>query len=288
MVRIAGVFLAIFGTIALGCWPLARRITRRLEALQHGVLAFGDGDLDRRVPVEGRDEVAQVARAFNDSADRVAELVERQRRVLAHASHELRSPLARLRMALALMEDARAAGERSEAALQAVREIDELDDLIEDVLLASRLRGGVSIPRERSWVDLAEVCQALCARHDAIWLGSAEELGVLGDKRLLERALGNLLSNARRHGEPPIEAGARVDEDNVYIDILDRGPGIPEDHIDRIFEPFFRPAGHREGDPGVGLGLSLVDEIARHHDGSVECAPREHGGMRFSLVLPLA
>lgn len=288
MARIGGVFLAIFGTIALGCWPLARRITRRLEVLQAGVQAFGDGDLARRVPVEGRDEVAQVARAFNDSADRVSELVDRQRRVLAHASHELRSPLARLRMALALMEDSAETAHRSEAARQADREIDELNDLIEDVLLASRLRGGVSVPRERRWVDLANVCQALSDRHGVTWLGGAQELGVLGDKRLLERALGNLLSNALRHGAPPIEVGARTDQDSVIIDILDRGDGLGDDQLERIFEPFFRPAGHREGDPGVGLGLSLVDEIARHHEGSVECERREHGGMRFSLLLPMA
>jgi len=288
MGRIAGVFFAIFGTIALGCWPLARRITRRLEALQAGVLAFGQGELDSRVKVEGRDEVARVASAFNASADRVADLVSRQRRVLAHASHELRSPLARLRMALALMEDAADPIERSEAAGRAVREIGELDELIEDVLLASRLRGGVSTPRERTWVDLAEVCVSLCERYDATWLGGEVELGVVGDRRLLERALGNLLSNAQRHGQPPIELGHRLADNNLMIDILDRGPGIPKDQRERIFEPFFRPAGHREGDPGVGLGLSLVDEIARHHGGSVECGSRENGGMRFTLVLPAA
>jgi len=283
-----GVFLAIFGTIALGCYPLARRITRRLEALQAGVEAFGRGELDRRVPVEGRDEVASVAEAFNDSADRVATLVTRQRRVLAHASHELRSPLARLRMAVALLEDAQTADARAEAVVRATDEIDELNDLIEDVLLASRLRGGVAVPRSRSLVDMVEVCAPLAQRHQATLLPIDAPAWTEGDARLLERAVGNLLSNARAHGEPPIEISIRQDDDRVQVHILDRGAGIAEGDRARIFEPFFRPDGHREGDPGVGLGLSLVDEIARHHNGTVSCAPRPDGGTRFTLELPRA
>jgi signal transduction histidine kinase len=286
VMRGMGVFLAIFGTIALGCYPLARRITRRLEALQDGVEAFGRGELDRRVSVEGEDEVAAVAAAFNDSADRVATLVARQRRVLAHASHELRSPLARLRMAVALLEDARSDDARSDASARAIVEIDELDDLIEDVLLASRLRGGVAVPRTRGLLDLLEVCAPLAERFDAALLAADGPVWMEGDVRLLERAVGNLLSNARRHAAPPFELAVRAEDGHAEVHVLDRGPGLSEAERERIFEPFFRPAGHREGDPGVGLGLSLVDEIARHHGGSASCAPREDGGMRFTLRFP--
>ena len=283
-----GVFFAIFGTIAIGCYPLARRITRRLEALQAGVEAFGRGELERRVPVEGRDEVAAVAAAFNDSADRVATLVTRQRRVLAHASHELRSPLARLRMAVALLEDAQTAEARDEAVGRATDEIDELNDLIEDVLLASRLRGGVAVPRSRALVDLVEICAPLAQRHPVALLPTEGPVWTEGDARLLDRAVGNLLANARAHGAPPIELAIRQDDEVVEIHVLDRGPGIAEVDRPRIFEPFFRPDGHREGDPGVGLGLSLVDEIARHHMGAVSCTPRPDGGTRFTLTLPRA
>jgi len=288
VLRGGGVFFAIFGTIAIGCYPLARRITRRLEALQDGVEAFGRGELDRRVPVEGSDEVARVAAAFNASADQVSTLVARQRRVLAHASHELRSPLARLRMAIALLEDGESVDARMEAAAQAVLEIDELDDLIEDVLLASRLRGGVAIPRKKVLVDLVELCTPLAARYAAALLTSNDAVWVEGDARLIERAVGNLLANARTHGAPPLELAVRVVEERAEVHILDRGPGIAEADRDRIFEPFFRPGGHTEGDPGVGLGLSLVDEIARHHGGSVQCAPRPDGGMRFTWWVPVA
>jgi len=288
LMRGMGVFLAIFGTIALGCYPLARRITRRLEALRDGVQAFGRGELERRVEVEGSDEVASVAAAFNDSADQVATLVARQRRVLAHASHELRSPLARLRMAVALLEDGETAVERADAAARAVVEIAELDDLIEDVLLASRLRGGVSTVHKSELVELIEICAALAERHGVDLLADAHPIWVEGDARLLERALGNLLSNARTHGAAPFELAIRASEGHVEVHVLDRGAGISEADRARIFEPFFRPGGHSEGDPGVGLGLSLVDEIARHHNGTVTCTPRPDGGSRFTVRLPEA
>lgn len=286
--RALGVFLAIFGTIAMGCYPLARRITRRLEALQSGVEAFGRGDLTRRVPVKGRDEVASVAAAFNESADRVATLVTRQRRVLAHASHELRSPLARLRMALALLEDAETAEQRADVLTDAELEIDALNDLIEDVLLASRLRGGVSVPRNRSLVNVLELGTRLADRHQAQLLEGRGEAWIEGDVRLIERAVGNLLANAVTHGAPPVELAIRTGHDRVEVHVLDRGSGISDVDRARIFEPFFRQQGHREGDPGVGLGLSLVDEIARHHDGKVSCTPRPDGGTRFTLSFPAA
>lgn len=287
--RGGGVFFAIFGTIALGCYPLARRITRRLEALQAGVQAFGEGELDRRVTVVGRDEVAELAHAFNASADRVAALVEGQRRVLAHASHELRSPLARLRMQLALLEDADDSGERAALAREATGEIGLLDDLIEDVLLASRLRGGVVVPRAWASVDVAALAEHLAHRHGAHrTLAPGVDGCVWADERLLQRALSNLLRNAERHGAPPVEIVLSGDETHLQIDVLDRGPGVPPEQAERVFEPFFRHDGHAEGEPGVGLGLTLVDEIVRHHQGSVAYHPREGGGACFRVHLPRA
>ncbi len=293
--RVLAVFIAIFGTIALGCWPLARRLSRRLERLEAEVERFGAGALDARVEVQGADEVAAVARAFNRSADRVSALVSRQQRVLAHASHELRSPLARLRMALALLEDAEAPDQRAATIAAATDDIAELDGLIEDVLLASRLRGGVALPRERAPVALRPLCAALLG-DDAVLL-PGPPVTVPGDARLLRRAVDNLLRNARRHGAPPIEVavargaplpdGATLDlQDAVTVSILDRGPGVPPDQVARIFEPFHRAPGQAEGQPGVGLGLALVDEIARHHGGSVHHQPRPHGGSAFVLCLP--
>ncbi len=289
LVRAMAVSLAIFGTIALGCLPLARRITRRLESLQAAVRAFGDGALDHRVAVNGQDEVAALATAFNASADRVAALVEAQRRVLAHASHELRSPLARLRVQLALLEEEDDAAGRAGVARQASLDIETLDGLIEDVLMASRLQGGVAVPRVSLPVHLASVAEDLCRRHGlpAPEVRSGRTL-VLADDRLLCRALDNLIRNALRHGGPPVSLVVFDEGGHACIDVLDRGPGVSPEERSRIFEPFYRQQGHAEGDPGVGLGLSLVEEIMRHHGGSVTCLARSGGGACFRLAVPLA
>ena len=287
LVRFGGVLLAIAGTIALGSYPLARRITRRLERLRAGVEAFGAGSLERRVEVEGQDEVADLAHAFNASADRITALVEGQQRVLAHASHELRSPLARLRMALALLEDADGP-DRARAVSRAEREIDELDALIEDVLLASRLRGGVSVPRGTEPVDLGALAHEIAQRHGISVTVEAPGALTQGDPRLLARVVANLLDNAHRYGAPPVAMRVGTAADRVFLTVEDRGPGVPEAQRDRIFEPFYQPPGHAESDGGVGLGLSLVSEIARHHGGSVDYAPRDGGGSAFTLTLPRA
>ncbi len=288
LLRVGGVLAAVFGTIAAGCWPLARRITRRLEALQRSVEAFGQGALDQRVTVEGRDEVALVAQAFNASAERVSALVEGQRKVLAHASHELRSPLARLRMAVALLEDAASDEERQHAARQAVREIGELNELIEDVLLAGRLRGGVVVPRQLVQVDLAELCREVADQTDTTVSidEGVDTFVVRADERLIRRALHNLVDNAWKYAAPPIELRLGRAADVVSVQVLDRGPGIPVEDRARIFQPFFRRSDSAEPVQGVGLGLSLVDEIARHHGGSVTCTARTAGGMCFLLQLP--
>lgn len=259
--------LAVFlGALALGSWPLARRITRRLETLQRGVVAWGGGELGRRVPVEGSDEVAALATSFNDAAVRIEGLVEGQRRMLASASHELRSPLARVRMALELMDGDATVREGAE------RDIAELDELIGDLLLASRLEARAAI---REPVDLGALVAEEAAPVGASASGSAV---VTGDPKALRRMVRNLLENARRHGGA--EIAARVEPGALVVE--DRGPGVPEADRERIFEPFYRPAGHHEGqDGGVGLGLALVRQIARHHGGDAVYEAREGGGSRF-------
>jgi signal transduction histidine kinase len=269
---------AMAGTVAIGCWPIARRITRRLEHVKDGMGRWGDGALDVRVPVQGRDEVASVARTFNEAADRVQRSFDAQRRVLANASHELRSPLARLRMSLALLDDQDP--ERQALVRSAEKDIEELDATVSDILHVGRMQA-LRRPAQPQPVDLLALLREEGEKVGAHVEGPARV--VSGDPRLLRRLTRNLFENARRHGAPPIEARTTPDG----IEVCDRGPGIAEEHREVIFEPFWRPATHVEGlDGGVGLGLHLVREIARHHGGEVRVESREGGGSRFVVDLP--
>lgn len=267
----------VAGCVALGCYPVARRITRRLEGVQEGVQRWGAGDLSARVPVAGHDEVAAVAASFNEAAARVEALFEAQRRVLASASHELRSPLARLRVAVQLVEEDLA---EPGWIADAIRDIEDLDATVGDLLRVGRMQA-LGAPNDPQPVDLG-----LLLREEAVHVGASVEgppTVAWGDRRLLRQAVRNLLENAARHGAPPIEARTTGDG----VEILDRGEGIDEQTRLRIFEPFFRPGGHDEGrDGGVGLGLHLVREIARHHGGDVTVRGREGGGTAFRLTLP--
>jgi signal transduction histidine kinase len=269
------------GVVALGAHPLARRITRRLERLQTAVDQLGAGDLSARVGVEGRDEVAELAKRFNRAAERIEGLVSAQRRMLASASHELRTPLARLRLAVELLGDA-----RPDLRDEAARDIAELDALIEDLLLAARLTTQ-GRPASAARVDLGKLLAEECARAGAVVSGPA--LSLDGDERLLRRLVRNLLDNAHHHGGgTQVEASLEAldAEVGVRLRVADRGPGVPESERERIFEAFYRPAAHSEAnDGGVGLGLALVREIARAHRGEARCIARPGGGTIIEVDL---
>jgi signal transduction histidine kinase len=302
------VLLALTLAVAIGAYPMVRRLTRRLERLQRGVEALGSGDLSARVPVQGRDEVAALAASFNRSAERIETLVRAQRSLLANASHEPRSPLARLKMATALLTepaesgsgpggrgggvamDDKAAAQRAALRDEVERNVGELDALIEEILLASRLDAGAGIAREP--VDLLALLAEEAARAQATLSVDGEgtdasagaRFTVEGDPRLLRRAARNLLENARRHGAgSPVEVLLSEGPRGPVLEVLDRGPGVPEAERERIFEPFHRLAGHGEAAGGVGLGLSLVRQIAQRHGAAAVCLPREGGGSRFRL-----
>jgi signal transduction histidine kinase len=299
--------------VALGAYPIVRRLTKRLEGLQKGVERWGEGDLSARLPVQGEDEVAFLATRFNTAAERVQSLVLSHKALLANASHELRSPLARIRMGLELIgRDGASGAQRQEMA----RSIDELDQLIDEILLASRLdardANDASVLGPTEEVDLIGLAAEECARTgaDLDVLPGASPLMVQGHAKLLRRVVRNLLENARRYGKPVAPAGSdgtAVPEvqltlglrqsptarsgpftsTTALITVEDRGPGVPHELRDRIFEPFYRLPGASEREGGVGLGLSLVRSIAERHGGSVRCESREGGGARFVVELPM-
>jgi signal transduction histidine kinase len=278
VVLLAVLFLAV----AAGAWPVVRRLTRRLEALKQGVDAFGAGQLGQRVAQDGQDEVAALGASFNQAASRIEALLRSHQSLLANASHELRSPLARLKMAVSMVEEA-TPPQREQLRREIDANIGELDALVEEVLLASRLDASMVLDRQDS-VSLLALAAEEASRVQADAQG--DDIQVRGDERLLRRALRNLLENARRYGGDEVEVEVARKAGQVEVRVADRGPGVPAAFRERIFEPFFRLPGHAEREGGVGLGLALVRQIAERHGGSVRCEPREGGGSCFTLALP--
>ncbi len=278
-----GWMLLIVLAVGAGAYPVVRRLTRRLEQLRQGVDALGEGDLATRVTVRGHDEIAFLAARFNHAAERIESLVAAHKSLLANASHELRSPLARIRMSMEMLAPT-AGGVQPDAMREEIkRSINELDALIEEILLASRLdaRGGADEPMED--VDLTALAAEECARGGAD-LTAAGIVTLRGSPRLLRRLLRNLIENARRHGGPAaIDVSLRRASEVIELIVCDRGPGVPAAERERIFEPFYRPRGASEREGGVGLGLALVRTIAGRHGGGAWCEAREGGGACFKV-----
>jgi signal transduction histidine kinase len=287
-VGLAALLVLLFLGVAAGAYPVVRRLTRRLEGLKQGVERFGAGALGQRLDASGRDEVAALAASFNQAAERIEVLVNSHKSLLANASHELRSPLARMKMALSLMEDRSTDGAQRERLAHELRtNIGELDVLVEEVLLASRLDAQAAAFTPQP-VDVTALAAEEAAQVGAELQAVDAQLTVPGDERLLRRALRNLLENARRYGGDEITLHAARSGSAIELRVCDRGPGVPQELRERIFEPFFRLPGHAEREGGVGLGLALVKQIAQRHGGAVRCEANPGGGSCFVLSLPTA
>lgn len=269
--------------VGLGAYPLVRRLTRRLERLQVGVERMGAGDLTTRVDVSGRDEVAHLAASFNEAAEKIQTLINAHRMLLANASHELRTPLSRIRMGVEMMSPDD--GDKDAARRSALRQdIAELDTLIDEILLMSRLDSGAHADRSEP-VDLVALVAEECARFDSCDLsGSAPE--IRGDPRLLRRLIRNLLDNAHKHGSPPVGVELARAGDQVILIVRDNGPGIGKADRERIFQPFFRGS-DRQNVGGYGLGLPLVRQIAQAHGGHAEILPAGAAGTAFQVTLAM-
>ena len=266
---------AIALAVALGAWPIVRRLTRRLERLQHGVESLGAGDLAARVKVEGRDEVARLAQSFNQAAARIENLVGAHKLLLANASHELRTPLTRIRLGLELVEA------QPERKAELEKDIAELDQLVDEILLVSRLDAADQLD-VREDIDLAALAAEECARYDDCSV-EGKSVTVRGDPMLLRRMIRNLVENADLHGKPPIEVSVERRGDQAVLRVSDRGSVIAEEARERLFSPFYRIPG-RSGSKGTGLGLALVRQIARRHGGDVSYEPAQ--GSCFTVTLP--
>ncbi len=287
-VSLVVVLMLLLLGVAAGTWPVVRALTRRLQLLKQGAERFGAGELSHRVQVTGRDELAAVAASFNEAAERIERLVRSHQSLLANASHELRSPLARMKMAVSLFDEA-GPSQREQLKHEIHTNIAELDALVEEVLLASRLDAVQTRPTDL--VDLQALAAEELARLGGgelvtSWQAGQDAVLVVGDERLLRRALRNLLENARRYGGGRVDVFVRAQGSEAVVQVCDRGDGVPADQRERIFEAFYRLPGHAEKAGGVGLGLSLVKQIAAHHQGHVRCEDRPGGGTCFVLGVP--
>jgi signal transduction histidine kinase len=271
--------LAALGlVIAFGSYPAVRYVTRRLERLQAAVESVGSGDLTARVRVEGNDEVARLARSFNDAVNRIEKLLAAHKLLLANVSHELRTPLARLRMTVEFLKDV--ADPRRKADLEA--DIEEIDALLEQILLSSRLEAvtALDIREELDLLALVAEEASRCPESDV----GGESVTVGGDPSLLRRMVRNLIENAHRHGQPPVKVVVARSDNAASLTVSDAGQGIVPEERERLFTPF-----HRSGlssSSGSGLGLALVRQIARRHGGEAVCRESSAGNTIFEVKIP--
>jgi signal transduction histidine kinase len=276
-----GLSIAAVIAFALGAYPIARRLTRRLAELQSGVEKFGVGDVETRVTVRGRDEVAALARSFNSAAERIAKLMRSQKMLLANCSHELRTPLARIRLAIERLPDGDDA-----VRVELKRNVAELDALIDELLLASRLDSAAPLLKTES-VDLLALAAEEAAHYDLE--ASGEPVIVCGESALLRRLIRNLLDNAQRHADGASRVHvSKQSESQAVLVVEDRGPGIDPSQRADLFTPFHITRGATQTPRSYGLGLSIVRQIARAHGGDVEYSTLKDGGSRFSVYLPVS
>lgn len=271
----------------------SRRVLHPVTAASRVASAVAAGDLDARMEV-GRDpDLALLARSFNQMTDSLRERIERESRFASAVSHELRSPLTTLVTSLEVLQARQAdLPERGRAALDLLAgEVHRFERLVQDLLEISRLDAGVG---EAVWEDVhvAEFLRHALAPFGDLSL-SLDDVGdavVRADKRRLERVVANLIENANTHGGGVVGMSARRGRGCVRLEVDDAGPGVPDDERERVFERFARgqAASRRGTGEGIGLGLSMVAEHVRLHQGSVWVEDRPGGGARFVVELPLA
>jgi signal transduction histidine kinase len=297
------VMLVVLGA---GAWVLSRSLTRRLAHIEAGADRIAGGDLRHRIAQGGvapRDELDQLAGAFDAMAETVEALLHGQRTLLANVSHELRTPIARMKVLVEILQervatlrergdDSRPVQRLDQGLRDMALDITEVEALISDLLTSGRLelRHGSGAAVQMGRVDAAALLRRVAAKVDArVDVAGQPELEA--DELLVERMLSNLLANARRACPTGrITVSARTRGDVLELVVEDEGPGVPAEHRESIFEPFTRLDEARDRDRGgVGLGLYLCRQVCRSHHGTIEVGDRTDGaqGARFVVRLPL-
>lgn len=261
-------------------WVIVSHITRPLRRLVGAAREVGQGRHPKPVPEEGAAELCELAEAFNRMSDSLQRIDAERAEVLAGISHDLRTPLARLRLELELAisdDDAREG---------IAQDIEQMDAIIRQFLIYARGEGKEAPERldVNALITQVASAQERSGQHPQLNLGKLPPASV--HRQALTRAVTNLMENARKYGDGEIRVETRHEQGDILIDVLDRGPGIPEDEVERLKRPFTRLENARSNASGTGLGLAIVERIARLHGGRLELLNREGGGLIARLRFP--
>jgi len=274
--------LASLALALLVAWLIVSRVTEPLRALATAARELGRGKQPAPVPEAGADELRQLAHAFNQMTDDLARIEDERAEVLAGISHDLRTPLARLRLEAELS----VADESARTAIAA--DIDQMDAIIGQFLDYARVAADEATQPTSPARLLQEVAARYARTESSVTVAeTATDLMLPMRPLAIRRAIGNLVDNARKYAGGDVTLCARVADDLLWLEVLDRGPGIPERERERMKRPFTRLEGARTDVTGTGLGLAIVDRIARLHGGRFELANRDGGGLCARLGLPL-
>ncbi len=284
--QLTAVWLAatlLYGGFALLCaYLIQRRINRPLRELAMGAEQIGSGGLREPLNENAPTEIAAVSRSFNAMSANLARLDAERAVMLAGVSHDLRTPLTKLQLGIAMLKE----GEDEDLKAGMIRHIDEINRVIEQFVDFARTGSDEPL----SPCDPNEIVGALAGEFSAQGFEFALSLGNLPGMHLrpvaMHRLIANLMRNAVRYGGVGLEVRTGVQDGMVRISILDRGPGIPFQQIDRLKQPFTRMDEARSKGSGSGLGLAIVDRIARLHGGQFLLLPREGGGLEAAVVIP--
>ena len=267
----------------LGALLVVFRVNRPLSQLTRAAEAMGRGKVPPPVPETGPSEISTLARAFNQMASDLKRLDDERALLLAGVSHDLRTPLSRIRLGLEMLQD------RGDPSLKAGMEndIEDIDAAISQFLDFARVNEGEAVIADG---DLNAIVRSVCERHARSGKTMAARLEALPPLPLrpiaVQRMVANLVENALRHGGSDVEVATTVENGRAVVEVRDRGPGIPPDQVEHMLQPFTRLDAARSG-AGTGLGLAIVDRIARMHGGEVKLLPWEGGGLRARIELPL-
>jgi two-component system OmpR family sensor kinase len=283
----AGVSIGVLLLASLLAWVVAGRVLAPLRVLRDTARSIGESDLTRRIPVEGDDELADLARTFNEMLDRLEEAFASQKAFISDAGHELRTPITIIRGHLDVMGDD--PSDRRETLELVSDELDRMSRLVNDLLLLAKANRPDFLQPET--IDLDDLTHELFAKASALasrdWRLAAVGSGrIVADRQRLTQALMNLSQNAvaHTHQGDAVELGSEVRNGDARLWVKDTGPGVPEHEQTRIFERFVRL--DRSGGEGAGLGLAITRAVAESHGGRVELDSRPGQGARFTVIIP--